>query len=116
MCFLAYEDSVSVGGFLLLEIDNRYWPDRLNEKAYYFHKFTIKPAYGGKGYSTKIMNWVKYFGLQNGKEYIRLDYETRRTYLRKMYLSFGFVDVEYLNQNKGYEIVKAEYKLKVRSG
>ena len=116
MCFLAYEDSVSVGGFLLLDIDNRYWPDRYNDKAYYFHKFVIKPEYGGKGYSSKIMNWVKDFGLQNGKDYIRLDYETRRKYLRKMYLSFGFIDVEYLNQNKGFEIVKAEYRLKFRSG
>jgi len=116
MCFLAYEDSVSVGGFLLLDIDNRYWPDRYNDKTYYFHKFVIKPEYGGKGYSSKIMNWVKDFGLQNGKDYIRLDYETRRKYLRKMYLSFGFIDVEYLNQNKGFEIVKAEYRLKFRSG
>jgi GNAT superfamily N-acetyltransferase len=111
MCFLAYEDSVSVGGFLLLEKDNRYWPEKTEDKAYYFHKFVVRPDFGGKGYSKKILNWVKEFGKLNGKNYIRLDYETRRKYLRKMYLNSGFVDVEYMNQNKGFEIVKAEYKL-----
>ena len=111
VCFLAYEDSVSVGGFLLLEIDNRYWPDRLEEKAYYLHKFVVKPDFSGKGYSTKMLNWVKEFGKQNGKDFIRLDYEKRRKYLRNMYLQSGFVDIEYMNQNKGFELVKAEYKL-----
>jgi GNAT superfamily N-acetyltransferase len=111
MCFLAYEDSVSVGGFLLLEIDNRYWPEKIDEKAYYFHKFVVKPEFSGKGYSVKILNWVKEFGKQNGKDYIRLDYETRRKYLRNMYLNSGFIDIEYMNQNKGYELVKAEYKI-----
>jgi GNAT superfamily N-acetyltransferase len=110
MCFLAYEDSVSVGGFLLLEKDNRYWSDKLDEKVN-LHKFVVKPDFSGKGYSTKILKWVKDFGKQNGKDYIRLDYETRRNYLRNMYLKSGFVDVEYMNQNKGFEIVKAEYKI-----
>ena len=111
MCFLAYEDSFSVGGFLLLEKDNRYWPDKINEKAYYLHKFVVKPEYSGKGYSTKMIDWVIKYGIKNGKDYIRLDYETRRKYLRNMYLNLGFVDIEFLNQNKGFEIVKTEYRL-----
>jgi GNAT superfamily N-acetyltransferase len=111
MCFLAYEDLVSVGGFLLLENDNRYWPDKLEDKAYYIHKFVVKTEFSGKGYSIKMLNWIKEYGKQNGKRYIRLDYETRRKYLRNMYINIGFVDIEYMNQNKGFEIVKAEYKI-----
>jgi GNAT superfamily N-acetyltransferase len=110
-CYLGFEDSVIVGGFLLIEQDNRYWPDKLEEKAFYIHKFVVKPEFGGKGYSHKMIEWVKELGIKNGKRFIRLDYETRRKYLREMYINLGFVDVEYLNQNKGFEIVKAEYKI-----
>jgi GNAT superfamily N-acetyltransferase len=110
-CFIAFEDKVSVGGFLLLEKDKRYWPDNLDGKAYYFHKFVVDVDSSGKGYSDKILEWVKKHGRINHKDYIRLDYEKQREYLRKMYLKNGFEDIEIMHAENGYDIVKAECRL-----
>ena len=86
-CYLAYEDEEKVGGFLLIEHDRRYWPDEMDEKAYYIHKFVVRTGCGGKGYSDKMLEWIKSYGRDNGKQYVRLDYEKQRKYLRNMYLS-----------------------------
>ena len=32
--YIAYENEVNVGGFLLLENEKRYWPDKIEEKAF----------------------------------------------------------------------------------
>ena len=110
ICYLGFEHTVIVGGFLLIEHDKRYWPDKINDNAYYIHKFVVKPEFGGRGYSHKMIEWIKELGRKNGKQFIRLDYETRRKYLKEMYIKHGFIDVEYLNQKKGFEIAKAEFK------
>jgi GNAT superfamily N-acetyltransferase len=111
MCFAGFEDSACVGGFLLIDSDRRYWPRNLDDAAYYFHKFAVSPRFGGKGYSTRMLDWVKDFGKQNGKAYIRLDYQKHRRYLREMYLGAGFRDVEEIETAEGAAMILAEYEI-----
>ena len=108
----AYENKECIGGFILIEKDTRYWPNNINDKAYYFHKFVINPKYKGKGYSDKILEWVKDFGRKNEKKYIRLDYQKKRNYLRNMYLKNEFKDVNEIEINDGDILVLGEYKIR----
>ena len=110
-CFIAYDDSNRVGGFLLLEKDERYWPEKLEDRAFYFHKFVISINSAGKGYPNMVLNWVKQFAKEKGKDFIRLDYELERIPLRKMYLSNGFKDIEEIKAYGNKRVIKAEYVL-----
>ena len=100
-----------VGGFILIEYDERYWKDNKDDKAFYFHKFVVRNGHTGKGYSSVILNWVKEYGKEMGKDYIRLDFDEERTYLKKMYFSHGFKPIEKVITEDGHEITKAEYKI-----
>ena len=107
-CFTAYDGINLVGGFLLLEKDEQYWPDKLEDRAYYLHKFVISLGSAGKGYSSKVIDWVKQFAKEQGKNYIRLDYELDRSPLRGMYLANGFEDVEEIKAYGNKRMIKAE--------
>jgi GNAT superfamily N-acetyltransferase len=110
-CYVGYENSECVGGFLLIEQDPRYWPNNLHDNAFYFHKFVVSPRFGGKGYSSKMLEWVKVFGKEKGKNYIRLDYQKSRSYLRNMYLRHGFVDIDEIENDEGKLLILGEYRI-----
>jgi GNAT superfamily N-acetyltransferase len=101
-----------IGGFILIEYDERYWPDNKEDEAYYFHKFVIDNQYCGKGYSKQILKWVQNYGREKGKRYIRLDFDEEREYLKKMYVSNGFITKDLKANEKGKLITKAEYEIK----
>ena len=109
--FIGFVENVQVGGFLLIEKDSRYWPDRMEDRAYYLHKFVVRLGHGGKGYSKRMLEWIKDQAEANGKQYVRLDYEIDREYLRKMYIDSGFRDIEILKKEGQSDIVKAEYRV-----
>jgi GNAT superfamily N-acetyltransferase len=107
----AYEDKECVGGFVLIEKDDRYWPRNVKDKAYYLHKFVVSPKYSKMDYSHKMLEWVKQYGNEKGKKYIRLDYEKSRTYLRNMYLEHGFEDISEMKTDEGAILILGEYKI-----
>lgn len=106
-----YVEDQIIGGFILVEEDERYWPENTNDKAFYFHKFVISPKSKGKGYSNLMIQWVKDYGKKMKKEFIRLDYQKRREYLRKMYLENGFIDQIEIENDEGDLLLLAEYKI-----
>jgi len=109
--FLALDDEERVGGFLLMDKDNRYWGRKEKVSAFYVHKLFVRAGFGGWGYSDSMIEWIKQYGKQNGKAYIRLDYQRKREYLRKLYFSHGFVDVEELQLEDGVILTKAECRI-----
>jgi hypothetical protein len=109
--FAGFVDKICVGGFILIEQDIRYWPNNLFDKAYYFHKFVISPRFGKKGYSGEMLEWVKDYGKQNDKDYIRLDYQKNRSYLRNMYLKHGFIDISEMTTSEDHILVLGEFKI-----
>lgn len=107
--YVAAKDDEIIGGFILIEYDGRYWPEYGADKAYYFHKFVIRNEYCGKGFSGQILRWVQAYGRTKGKQYIRLDFDGRRTYLKNMYLSNGFIPTDRKPNEMGILVTKAEY-------
>ncbi len=107
--YVAVKDGEIIGGFILLEYDGRYWPENGADDAYYFHKFVIKHEYCGKGYSGRILRWVQAYAGAQGKRFLRLDFDERRTYLKNMYLSNGFIPKDKKPNEKGTLVTKAEY-------
>jgi GNAT superfamily N-acetyltransferase len=106
----AFEGSQLVGGFALLEEDPRYWPDSAGDKAFYFHKFVVGPRFAGRGYADRMLEWVKDLAERSGKDFVRLDYDGSRPYLRDMYLRQGFEDVSSTATDEGKKLVLAEYR------
>jgi GNAT superfamily N-acetyltransferase len=109
--FGAFENDSCIGGFILLNKDERYWPNNEKDKAYYFHRFVVHPLFDGLGYSYRILNWLKHYGIEKGKDYIRINYQKHRTYLRKLYLKSGFIEVREIWQDDNSILVLGEYGL-----
>jgi hypothetical protein len=57
--FVCCNGQTIVGGFLLIEYDERYWKDKKEDKAFNFHKFVVHNGFTGKGYADFILEWVK---------------------------------------------------------
>jgi GNAT superfamily N-acetyltransferase len=110
--FICCNGQTIVGGFLLIEYDERYWKDKKENKAFYFHKFVVRKGFTGKGYADFILEWVKKYSEEQGKEYVRLDYEEAREYLKNMYIRHGFKTVDRIRNQDGAILVKGEYKIK----
>jgi GNAT superfamily N-acetyltransferase len=106
--FGAFEGGDFVGGFVLLEADPRYWPGAAEGKAFYFHKFVVSPRFAGRGYADLALEWVKDFAARSGKDYVRLDYDGSRAYLRAMYPRHGFEDAGAATSSEGKELILAE--------
>jgi hypothetical protein len=100
-----------IGGFILVEYDHQYWPEKTDNDAYYFHKFVIKNEYCGNGISDEMISWVKKHGKENGKKYIRLDYDGNRKPITNLYIRNGFVPIETISNEHVDTLVKAEYKI-----
>lgn len=109
--YIALIDDDIIGAFILLEKDIYFWPERQNDKAYYFHKFVITDKYAGRGFSDKILEWVKEYGMISGKDFIRLDFNENREYLQKMYYRNGFERICIMREDENDKIVLAEYRI-----
>ncbi len=110
----AFEDSDFVGGFVLVEEDLRYWPNAGGSEAFYLHKFVVSPRSAGRGYAGRMLEWVKDYAARRGKDYVRLDYDGSRAYLRAMYLGHGFEDAGTVDIAEGRTLILAECGTSVR--
>jgi GNAT superfamily N-acetyltransferase len=109
--YIGYCGKKPFGGFILIENDERYWPGN-KDKALYFHKFVVDESFSGKGLSKEILEWVKEYGKQSGRKYIRLDFEEDREYLKNMYYGNGFIKTGVVIDGRGTKITIAEYEIK----
>lgn len=107
--FVGYVGRKIIGGFILIENDYLYWPEKANEPAYYFHKFVIRNEWCGKGYADKMLDWVKSYGKENRKRVIRLDYNGSRKPITDLYTRNGFVPIETISNEHVSRLVKAEF-------
>ena len=98
-----------IGGFILVEYDRLYWPEVTDNSTYFFHKFVISNKYCGKNYSDRIIKWVKEYGREMNKKYIRLDYDGNRKPITEMYTRNGFIPVDTISNQHVSKLIKAEY-------
>ena len=101
-----------IGGFILIEFDRIFWPEKKDDSAYYFHKFIVKNEYCGKGYADEMLKWVVQYGKENNKKYVRLDYDGNRRYIHDLYTRNGFFPVETISNEKVTNLIKAELLIK----
>lgn len=85
------EEGKNIACIFLTAYDDPYiWGDRNNEPSIYLHRIVTNPAYRGKNYTAKIIEWAKEFGKQRGKEFIRIDTWAENKKLTDYYISCGF--------------------------
>jgi hypothetical protein len=110
--YICYDNQNIIGGFILIEYDRKYWPDKDEGNALYLHKLFVCNGFNGMGYSKMILDWVKDFGLGLGKDYIRLDYDHGRAAIKKLYTDNAFAVVEEMVNEDGKSMAKAEFRIR----
>ncbi|MEA9413856.1 GNAT family N-acetyltransferase [Flavobacterium sp. PL02] len=76
--------------FVLTFNDLIIWKEASADPAVYLHRIATNPKFRGRSYVTKIIEWVKVYAKENGKEYIRLDTHSGNERINKYYMSCGF--------------------------
>jgi GNAT superfamily N-acetyltransferase len=89
--FLARSGPEAVGTMRLAATDPRFWPDATPGEALYLHRLAVRRAASGGGTSSALLGWAAQHAASRGAQYLRLDCETCRPSLRKVYERFGFV-------------------------
>jgi GNAT superfamily N-acetyltransferase len=106
--FLCLLDEEAMGGFALLDRDERYWPDKAGEKAYYLHKFVLKSEFSGRGFADKALEWAAGFAAAKGKNFLRLDYDEARAPIAALYARHRFKPLRVQAMPGGERMVLAE--------
>jgi GNAT superfamily N-acetyltransferase len=114
--FLCMLDDEKMGGFVLIDRDDRRWPGHEADKAYYLHKFVLLPEFSGRGFADEALGWAAGFAEAKGKDSLRLDYEEHRSGLAKLYSRCGFVPVQVDDLPDGTRLVLAERRVGRESG
>lgn len=109
--FVCFSNDNFVGGFILLTKDNFFWPENTEDDSFYLHKLLVCNDFNGKGYGKLIINWIKEYGKNNGKKYLRLDYFKEKQGLNRFYADNEFYKVDEINYRDRGIIIKAEYQL-----
>lgn len=90
---IAENESEPVGIMFLHESDDEFWPDKINDPAYYIHKLCVRRPYAKKGISSALIKWAYQHALHEGKKFLRLDCAPRPS-LMNIYLQSGFVEID----------------------
>jgi ribosomal protein S18 acetylase RimI-like enzyme len=101
----------AAGGFILIERDDRYWPEKRGDDAFYIHKLAVRDEFAGRGCADFMLDWIKAYGRERGKVFLRLDFDHERERVRDLYLRNGFAVTEILDTIPGRIMAKAELRL-----
>jgi GNAT superfamily N-acetyltransferase len=89
--FLAWSGPKAVGTMRLAATDPRFWPDAAPGEALYLHRLAVRRSASGGDTSSALLGWAARHAASRGAQYLRLDCETCRPRLRRVYERFGFV-------------------------
>lgn len=88
--YMGYLKDIPVTTVIGFDEDFDVWPDKVGvDKAYYLHKITVRPGYGGRGFAHLTLAHMKEVAKEKGKDYLRLDCRYNRDKLKQLYTSFG---------------------------
>ena len=79
-----------------IDNDPAFWPDAVPGDARYIHRLAVRRQYAGTGIAQAIIEWAKTEALRANCSYLRLDCDSQRQRLRKLYLDMGFSFVDEL--------------------
>ncbi len=106
-----FAEGSPIGGFILIEHDERYWPEERGSDALYIHKLFVKDEFAGMGIADAMLDWIAELGAKRRKTFLRLDFDPDREYLVKLYARNGFAVIEIMNDIPGRRMAKAERRL-----
>ncbi|RUT68013.1 GNAT family N-acetyltransferase [Flavobacterium cupreum] len=88
--FIIREEGEIACTFVLTFNDLIIWKEAAADPAVYLHRIATNPKFRGQSYVKKIVEWVKAYAKENGKEYIRLDTHSGNERINQYYTSCGF--------------------------
>ncbi len=89
--------------------DPQIWEERNQDPAVYIHRIATNPNYRGQHLVSKIVHWIKIYGKDNQKQWIRMDTVGNNKSLINYYskCGFDFLGLVKLKNTKG---LPAHYK------
>ena len=95
--------------FVITFSDPILWKEKNNDLAIYIHRIATHPDFRGNSFVMHIVDWVKKFGKESGKKFIRMDTGSGNDKLNNYYIHCGF---KYLGviQYGGAENMPEHYK------
>lgn len=70
--------------------DRDIWEERDQGDAIYIHRICAHPAFRGRRFIDRIVEWGRWFALEQGRSFVRLDTLGNNTGLIRHYTSAGF--------------------------
>lgn len=87
---LAEVDGVPAGTLRFQTEDLLIWPEADDEESAFIHKLAVRREFAGGEISRALLDWAAARAKLIGRKYLRLDCESARGRLRKVYEEFGF--------------------------
>jgi len=87
--YLATDNTVPVGTFVLQWSDPTFWGEKPPD-AGYLHKFAVKPEHHGKRFGQSMLKWAIERTRKAGKKYLRLNCVAEDKGIRNYYEKAGF--------------------------
>ncbi len=110
--YIAYQDGLPTACVAVTDYDPTYWPHIPKGESLYLHKFAVKRAFAGKGFSKELFGFAKNLALTYGIHAIRLNCNQHRNKLRAVYENEGFICVEEKTFFEKYDTALYVYILK----
>jgi ribosomal protein S18 acetylase RimI-like enzyme len=76
--------------FLTAYSDPAIWGEKDLDPSIYLHRIVTNPAFRGRNFVQKIVDWSKTQARTTGKKYIRLDTWSDNPKLKELYIQCGF--------------------------
>jgi orotate phosphoribosyltransferase/GNAT superfamily N-acetyltransferase len=89
--FYVAECDGEIAGTIKFQLeDTLFWPDVSQAESAYVHRLAVPRRFAGGAVSSAMLRWAVERARGLGRRYLRLDCETSRARLRKVYEQFGF--------------------------
>jgi GNAT superfamily N-acetyltransferase len=109
--FFIAEVSGDPAGAMKFQLEDRlFWPDLIGDDSAFIHRLVVRRRYKGSGVSTALIEWAVSRATTLQKRYLRLDCDTSRPKLRRLYEGLGFEFHSFL-QVGAYYVARYQYPL-----
>jgi ribosomal protein S18 acetylase RimI-like enzyme len=88
--FLAWSGPQALGAMRLTTSDPAFWPEAQPNEAVYLHRLAVRRAASGGEVSSALLRFALKRAAELGARHLRLDCESSRASLRRVYERFGF--------------------------
>lgn len=102
--YLCLVEGKPAGCVAVTELDHEYWPELNPGEAWFLHKLAVKRAYAGQYVSSVLITYVCNVAKKNRIPTVRLDCNSERMKLIRLYEREGFQYCRKVVKASGYEL------------